>query len=55
MKRDQGNNGSVFKVKEYDLKLRIVTKKFKEVKHEEIPDINKPDIMNAMLPGAKEV
>jgi len=25
MRRDQGNNGSVFKVREYDLKLRIVT------------------------------
>jgi hypothetical protein len=25
MSRDQGNNGSVFRVKEYDLKLRIVT------------------------------
>jgi hypothetical protein len=53
MKSAQGKRGSVFNVREYDLKFRIVTKKFKEVKAEEIPDINKPKIINPMEEGAK--
>jgi hypothetical protein len=53
IKSAQGNRGNVFNVREYDLKFKIVTKKFKEVKQEEMPDINNPKIINAMEDGAK--
>jgi hypothetical protein len=53
IKSAQGNRGNVFNVREYDLKFKIVTKKFKDVKQEEMPDINNPKIINAMEDGAK--
>merc|ERR1711937_593779 len=53
MKRAQGNNGRVFNVREYDLRFRIVTQKLRDVRHEDIPDINNPKTMKAVLEGDK--
>ena len=35
------------------LRLHIVDKKFKDVRHEDIPDINNPKIIKAVLEGDK--
>ena len=53
IKRAQGNNGIVFNVKEKDLRFRIVIQKLTEVKDEDIPDINNPKTMKAVLEGDK--
>merc|ERR1711937_616516 len=53
MKRAQGNNGRVFNVREYDLRFRIVIQKLRDVRHEDIPDINNPKTMKAVLEGDK--
>merc|ERR1711937_443837 len=53
MKRAQGNNGRVFNVREYDLRFRIVTQKLRDVRHEDIPDINNPKTIKAVLEGDK--
>ena len=42
IKRDQGNNGIVFNVR--DLKLRIIIRKLTDVRHEDIPDIHNPKV-----------
>ena len=39
-----GNNGSVFNIKEYDLRFRIVIQKFTDVAQDEIPENNRPKI-----------
>jgi hypothetical protein len=40
--KDHGNKGIVLSVNENNLKLNMVTQKFKEVRHELTPDIKRP-------------
>ena len=49
----QGNNGIVLHVRLQDLRFHIVVKKFKLVRHEDIPDMNNPKIIKAVLEGDK--
>ena len=45
IKKAQGNNGIVFNVREYNLRFRMVTQKLRDVRHEDIPEINNPKII----------
>ena len=43
----------IFKVIEYDLRLRTVVKKLSDVKQDDTPDINNPKIMYVVEDGDK--
>ena len=49
----QGNNGIVLHVRLQDLRLQTVIKKFKDVRHEDIPDMSNPKTTKAVLEGDK--
>ena len=49
----QGNNGIVLHVRLQDLRFHIVVKKFKLVRHEDIPDMNNPKMIKAVFEGDK--
>ena len=53
IKKAQGNNGIVFNVREYNLRFRMVTQKLRDVRHEDIPEINNPKIRFPVLDGDK--
>jgi hypothetical protein len=49
----QGNNGIVLHVRLQDLRFHTVIKKFKLVRHEDIPDMSNPKTTKAVLEGDK--
>jgi hypothetical protein len=49
----QGNNGIVLHVRLQDLRFHTVIKKFKLVRHEDIPDMSNPTTTKAVLEGDK--
>jgi len=53
--REYESNVNVFNVSEYDLKDEIVTKKFRDVKHEDIPETNSEMIKDNVLEGDKDM
>jgi len=55
IKKAQTNNGIVFNVREYDLRFRIVTQKLRDVRHEDTPEINNPNIRFPTLEGDKVI